>query len=118
MAQIDRLCVMPGWREQGVTSIFFILAEAFLADGFPLRIKTASANAMAAFSRSPLLLKEGHRRASRCGTGKAAKGGWVFWLRAPVLVAHTGRRYRCALRTVDGEAADDGAEADMRIEWL
>jgi len=118
VAQIDRLCVMPGWREQGVTSIFFTLAEAFLADGFPLRIKTASASAMAAFSRSPLLLKEGHRRASRCGTGKAAKGGWVFWLRAPVHVAHTGRRYRCALRTAEGEAAEDGAEASICAEWL
>ena len=77
--QIDRLCVMPGWRGQGATSLIFSIAEAFLADGLPLRIKTTSASAMASFSRSPFLLKEGHRRASRCGTGKPAKGGTIYW---------------------------------------
>ena len=70
-AQIDRLCVLPGYRGIGVKEALLRVADGFHAAGLPVRVKTASESAAKSFRRCALLAYEGFKDPTRAGVAKS-----------------------------------------------
>ena len=102
-ASVDRLVVLPAFRGRGAKEILLRLGgDAFHSLGLPLRVKTASPNAHASFSRCPLLVFQGHRHRGRCGTGRGSKEGFVHWfVGSPVIHADSMQEWKFVFATDD-----------------
>eukprot|EP00937_MAST-01D_sp_MAST-1D-sp2_P007153 g7153.t1 len=95
MVAINRLGVLPGWRGRGAKELLLGLADAFHADGFPVRIKTASKAACASFSRCGALAFDCWQGRPSKSRGRVGQGGWVFWYTGSnVTHSVTGTAYR------------------------